>query len=293
MLTLSSFAISASRRFGARRPIILLLSLATGAVAPRGVSAQGVTVVGMVVSDSIRQTAVASAQVSIPALTRTTRTTWMGEFRLDGIPAGRYIVLVQAAGFASVGDSIVVTEGKEARVDFVLTKKVPVLDSVVTTAKAAPAVGDAPWMREIAERKKQGVGYFVMPADLRADDSRKLPEVLSARLPGVRLIRTKAGHTYLASGRERKQCEYVFLACTQAKPLDSQAIPDECYVTVYRDGILLYDLKALGSTSPPPDFGAIDVDQLGGIEFYPSGATAPGNYRDTGCGLVLLWSRDR
>ena len=267
------------------------LFLAALAVTPCA-GAQGESIVGMVVSDSIRQDVVAGAQVSIPALGRATKTTWRGEYRLEDIPAGRYIVLVRADGFAGVGDSVVVTAGQNARIDFTLTKRVPLLDSVKTTAKATPAL-EAPWLRDITERKKLGVGYFVMPSDLRASDSRKLPEVIAARLPGIHQIRTHAGSVYLASGREPKTCETVFLKCTQAKPLDSQPIPDACYVTVYRDGLLVYDLKTNGATTPPPDFSDYEVDQLGAIEFYPSGATAPGNYRDTGCGLILLWSRDR
>jgi hypothetical protein len=261
-------------------------------MAASSVGAQVAAVVGMVVSDSVRQDVVAGAQVSIPALDLSARTTWRGEYRIDDVPAGRYVILVRADGFAGVGDSIVVSSGKNARIDFILTKRVPLLDSVKTVAKATPPL-EAPGLRDIAERKKLGVGYFVMPSDLRASDSRKLPDVIAARLPGIRQIRTHAGSVYLASGREPKTCETVFLKCTQAKPLDSQPIPDACYVTVYRDGLLVYDLKTNGSVTPPPDFSDFEIDQLGAIEFYPSGATAPGNYRDTGCGLVLLWSRDR
>jgi hypothetical protein len=71
-----------------------------------------------------------------------------------------------------------------------------------------------------------------------------------------------------------------------------------CYATVYVDGALYYT-KATDApgvrTSGPPDMRRLDANDYAGIEFYPGGATIPPQYNgtDSGCGVLLLWTRER
>jgi hypothetical protein len=65
-----------------------------------------------------------------------------------------------------------------------------------------------------------------------------------------------------------------------------------CYATIYFDGVLRYDM-GITPGSPPPELGDFLVTELAGIEYYPGEATAPPGYRHSGCGLLLLWTRER
>src|ERR1700724_810161 len=68
---------------------------------------------GNVSSDSLDRHQVVGADVSIPALRITTRTNFSGEYRIERLPAGRYLVVVWAAGRNSVGDSVTVAGNGE------------------------------------------------------------------------------------------------------------------------------------------------------------------------------------
>ena len=43
----------------------------------------------------------------------------------------------------------------------------------------------------------------------------------------------------------------------------------------------------------PPNLADINIDQLAGIEFYGGEATSPLGFHQNGCGLLLLWTRER
>jgi hypothetical protein len=47
--------------------------------------------------------------------------------------------------------------------------------------------------------------------------------------------------------------------------------------------------------TPPVDVSRIDISELTGVEFYPGSGTGPIEFNSTsnGCGLLLLWSRER
>jgi hypothetical protein len=57
--------------------------------------------------------------------------------------------------------------------------------------------------------------------------------------------------------------------------------------------MLLYDESGMGAD--PPDATRIPVSDLGGVDFYAISATAPVQYNKTGsgCGVLLIWTRER
>jgi hypothetical protein len=66
------------------------------------------------------------------------------------------------------------------------------------------------------------------------------------------------------------------------------------------DGVMLFDLQATsrlqsagGQPPPPPSMDDINVNELAGVEFYAGEATAPPGYRQSGCGLLMLWTREK
>ena len=68
-----------------------------------------------------------------------------------------------------------------------------------------------------------------------------------------------------------------------------------CFVTVYVDGIRVYESNAMTSAEEPPDAYHVANRDLAGVEFYPDGGVAPPEYNKTGsgCGILLLWTRER
>jgi hypothetical protein len=43
----------------------------------------------------------------------------------------------------------------------------------------------------------------------------------------------------------------------------------------------------------PPNLNDFSVKDLAGVEYYPGDATAPPQYHQSNCGLLLLWTREK
>ena len=99
-----------------------------------------------------------------------------------------------------------------------------------------------------------------------------MSEVLVGHLPGVK---DRLGQVYGAR-------------YGPVRPGDKEM----CWLTVYMDGVLTYSRKNGG---PPPNFKDIATNQFAGVEFYAGGASLPAQYNasDSGCGTLLLWTRER
>src|ERR1043166_7027055 len=87
-------------------------------LAGRAGSSQTAKLSGSVMRDSAGHP-LAGAEVSLPQLQRATRANAFGDYLLDKLPAGRYLVVVQAAGLAPVQDTIAFAEGKETERGFI------------------------------------------------------------------------------------------------------------------------------------------------------------------------------
>lgn len=248
------------------------LVLALGALAlPCGASAQTAALGGTVRGDST-SARLAGAQVELPQLGRGARTDAEGRFLLGRLPAGRHAVVVRHVGFAPVTDTVQLSEGETATRDFVLRAQVPTLDSVVVTAPERRYL--SPALRAVEERRKQGHGRFITEEDLRRNDDRRLGAVVRQKIPGIRVVQ-----------RGTKS----FLASTRPATLRPR---DHCYVDIFVDGVLL---SPEGRSDPAVDIDALHVIQFAAAEFYPGGASIPPQYNRTanGCGVFLLWSRER
>jgi hypothetical protein len=67
-------------------------------------------------------------------------------------------------------------------------------------------------------------------------------------------------------------------------------------VTIYTDGQLTYEANFERKDAlPPPDFNRLPVNEYAAVEFYPGTGTAPAEFNRTGngCGVLLLWTRER
>jgi hypothetical protein len=220
---------------------------------------------------------IAGAHVVVRQLRREALTNSRGMFRLDSLPAGRFALSVRALGFAPYHDTVTVA-GTETIMRDVVLMSLTQLDSV---AVVAPKTEHATvTIRAFEERRRRGVGRFLDQDDLRRDETRTLATALAQRIPGVTAVVTGAG-TFLASSRSA--------ADRSGRALGRRVQPGTCWVTVYRDGVLLYDGSQSGVS--PLSFDRLKTGDFAAIEFY-SEATAPPEFRGaSGCGTLVLWSR--
>ena len=286
----------------ARLAAIAGLVLAGGAHAqgtrPPGTAAGVLT--GLVNADSLGKRQLPGAEVSIPALQVSGRANFAGEFRMARLAPGRYLVIVSAPGYRSVGDSVTIASSGDTYQDFVLATKITVLDSVLSTAVAPSPPYRSPGLRGFEERRTQGFGHFIGEDELRRFDNEKLSEVLGARIPGVRLM-ADGSAMYMASMRSAKVSPNGIMQPPPKRglgPLDvSLTKLNACWVTVYIDDVRIYDFASTSQTNPvnPPDFNSLDVNRFAGVEYYAGGSTLPPKYNTTAsdCGVLLLWTRER
>ncbi|HEY4219322.1 MAG TPA: carboxypeptidase-like regulatory domain-containing protein [Gemmatimonadaceae bacterium] len=241
-------------------------------------AAQSGTFVGVVTGDTLGHP-VASAEVSLPELNRTTLANAQGEFRFGDVPAGRYAVVVRAIGFQLLTDSISIASGRTLDGELTLSPAVAQLAGVRTTATNAPAI--PPRLQEFDARQREKMsGYFLSDSALRRRDRDDL-YTLIGMLPGVRVLMDKPASVYLASTHASNSPGPVFTAKTGG----------DCLFTIYKDGAKLF---APGEGSEPVDFSKIRVEDFYGVEVYPSAAQVPAQYSATGaggCGVILLWTR--
>jgi len=245
-----------------------------------GLRAQTATLLGSVVRDTA-DNVLGGAEVSLPMQGRTTTTNYRGEFRIDGLAAGKYLVVVRHVGFAALRDTIELTAAKMMERVFMLTPQAAQLDSVVVNA--APRKYISPALRGFEERSKAGFGHFFSDSALRKNDERQLSSLLR-QMPGGMVGMGNHGAAFFVSSR--KLC----LGSSMGR-----CNPPNCYVTVYLDGAVIYSPAAIRPPPPAPDMNRIPVRELAGVEFYPGTATVPPQFStpNDGCGTLLLWTRER
>lgn len=255
---------------------IAVLVLACALTGKR-LGAQSAVIGGTVLRDSTEQP-LGEAEVSIVSLNRTARTNYQGEFRLDNIAAGTYVVVFRHVGYSPRTDTITVKSGQLIDGEYILTSAPVELGAQRTVAAAIPS---SPFMAEFNERMKAGLGRFVTEDVLRKEaDNHNFMNFVKGRFPGMRVVEGKGGSQYLSSGR--KACVGPAFQCAGGAP---------CLVTVYIDGVA--DYVSGVSRGDPTDFNQLKSEDFAAIEYYSSGATAPSRYNQTGsdCGVLMLWRR--
>jgi len=229
----------------------------------------------------------AGAEVMLPDLKRGATANWAGEFRIDKVPVGRHAVMVRHLGFAPLVDTIEVTAGGIVDREFVLAEQPATLAEV--NVKATQRTYISPALRDFEERRKAGAGYFIAEDEMRKNDERRLVDVIAGHVPGISTFSSKAeGSTqgeYLSSGRKCGPGP-VFLSC--------RGQGAKCPVTLYVDGVPIYD-SARDPSYQMPDLARYNTREYAAVEYYPGGASMPVKYNATssGCGVLLLWTRER
>jgi hypothetical protein len=248
-------------------------------------AAQTAVLTGTVVRDSAGH-ALAGAQVTLPELRLATTANYAGEFRFARLPAGRHVVLIRHVGFAPRYDTLEIAVGARLDREFILSPQAVQLDEVRVVEAERKYI--SPALREFEERRKQGFGHFITEEQLRKNDNSTLVNVIIGHVPGVRAMRIekRLGTEYLSSSRKCGSGP-TFLTC--------RGSATSCPVTLYVDGVQVYGGTTNSDASSIPDLNQFHPRDYAAVEFYAGGASIPARFNktDSGCGVLLLWSRER
>lgn len=227
---------------------------------------------------------VLGAEVALPQLELVTRTDSAGNFSMAVVSAGFHTVTVRALGFERITTRINFADDELVERDFSLVASTNVLATVDVTARGV--TGRNPRITEFDERRKLGLGRFVTQAELEKEEGRKLSDILTARIPGLRSV-SYGGRQALASSRGL----ISLLATPNGDSADRRmGAPARCYVQVIVDDIIRYR-----STREEQllNIDNIDPASLAAAEYYTVSQT-PAQFNRAGsaaCGTLVLWSR--
>ena len=180
-----------------------------------------------------------------------------GRFRMMGLAARSYVVVVQKLGYAPVSTVLQVAEGDTLRPAFALERNATMLDTVVVT-------GRRPNMRmqEFEDRRRYGLGQFMTEVEIDKRNAVFTSDLfrtfLGVTIAGGHAINPRASYP----GR---QCPYQFF-------IDGVKVP-----------------------TPGLDTELPTSRELAGIEVFSSIASVPLQYKTFSgggfCGVILLWTR--
>ncbi len=201
-----------------------------------------------------------------------------GLFEFSDIPAGAYQLRVRGVGHTPVIDSVVVEPGQKVLRSYGL-ERVASLDTVRSVAAEGKFI--SPALRGFEERRRGGFGSFIPDSLLRLRENSKLSDLVRM-LPGLGTVAGASGSYYAVSSRDTRSGRMVF----------SPGQPGRCYVSIYIDGVLVFEHPP-SPGNPPRNLEDFSVSTLGGVEFYASSATTPPQFKQSQCGTLLLWSREK
>jgi hypothetical protein len=234
---------------------------------------------GRVVSPDSAGAPTPAAEITIPALARSTRTADDGSFSFEALPAGRHEVLARKLGFEPATRTVTVRGTDTVTVQLTLAPRVQALAEVEVRDKAAPAVSTRRAFER--ERARANGGAFVSDTLLASNEHSNMSNVLR-RIPGATIARVqfdRRSYNVLASRRNGQSL---------------RAGDKYCYFQIYVDGMLRY-APAAQNVVPPPDVDEFKVHDYEAIEVYRGPAQTPVQFGGTGapCGTVVFWTRTR
>jgi len=179
-----------------------------------------------------------------------------GRFRIERLPAGRYLLLVRRIGFTPVSTAVQVDEGDTARVWFSLNRVAAALDTVRVVAR-----NESGRFSEFAARRTAGDGQFLTQTEIEKLNLQGASDLLQ-RFMAVAIV---GGLAMSRRSLPAKSCPYQFF-------IDGVDIP-----------------------TPRVDIDLPSPKEIAGIEVYNSAETIPLQYKNTHgagfCGVILLWTR--
>ena len=267
------------RSTAARPGWSFLLLCAASLLAPGDAWGQRAVLRGRVVSPDSAGAPTPAAEITIPSLSRSTRTADDGSFSFEALPAGSHEVLARKLGFEPATRTVTLGGTDTVTVLLALAARVQALAEVEVRDKAAPAVSTRRAFER--ERARANGGVFVSDTLLASNEHSNMSNVLR-RIPGAQIARIqfdRRSYNVLASRRGGQSL---------------RGGDKYCYFQIYVDGTLRYAPAAL-NTMPPPDVDEFKVHDYEAIEVYRGPSQTPVQFGGTGapCGTIVFWTRTR
>jgi hypothetical protein len=204
----------------------------------------------------------ATARVEVVGSGQGGATTSSGQFVLQGLPAGSYMLEARALGYEPQRVPVDLLLTGEASVEVALATATPRLDTMRVRGNAD--LWAVP--PEFAQRKKTGFGHFLDPEWLE----NRRPQVMAD------IFRTTPGIMTLPGQLGREQ---VMMRGTGGT--------GSCVPAVFLNGLLIPMADGnLDTVMQPNDVRAVEI--------YPRASTAPIQFQTrNGCGSIVIWSGAR
>lgn len=250
-----------------------------------GPAANAQTLRGFVRADSTAAPIV-TADIWLDGTTVRTRSDRTGAYRLGGIGAGSYKLMVRAVGFRPLAVDAILAADDSIDVDLILTPIAVQLAPLEVNAAATEHLTAT--IRGFEERRAVGLGRFLTRADLARWEHGPVTAAMRM-IAGVRLVLLPCGGWALATSRGSGPVQARPVYCTG--PSGSYLVTPACYLSIYLDGVRQWSW----GDEPPLDVDRIMVMDLEAIEVYRGPSELPTQYQGTGsaCGAVLFWTRQK
>ena len=235
---------------------------------------------------SVRDASGIAAPAAVVALIGTHDTTVTddsGRFVLHAPRAGAYLLSVRQLGFAPQRLAISFSPEHAAHAAVTLTRTVPVLPTVTTTAAERRAYRDVGF----DDRMRAGVGYFLTYDQIVRKQAPAFGDLLKG-IPGLGLVHAPhLGDDGWMVTSKRSGCVSYMI---DGKP--QPMVKPELKIGT-APGQQLGPGTPIGTVLVPasPDL-FIDADNTGAIEYYES-SERPTQFGSGGCALVVVWTRTR
>jgi len=207
-------------------------------------------------------------------------TTSTGTVSLIFLPDSGSLVRVRKIGYEVQTFPVAINQNETSPITLLLR---PAITLPAVLVRDSAMTNLTPRLREFEEHRKAGFGRFIGEDVFRKSENMSMADLLMAHLPGVQPILLKTGATVLASTR---------VGC-QGLALMSSCQSPTCFVTIYVDGVRVYDASM--TPSPANDMGRLPTTDFAAAEFYGGGAILPAGISPTNsqCGTLVLYTRDR
>jgi len=266
-----------------------LFVIALGLTLPLSSSAQEATLNGRVVHKTSKG-GIPGAEVRLSPKNAQIITDSAGYFRFDRVPPGMVSLLVRRLGFAPESASFEVQASDDLDLLVELQQSVQRLDTVTVAEREAPLAERKLKLAGFYDRKKIGAGHFFDSELLEKQQQRRLGDVITARAPSTRMVRSLLGTTgWIATTRRPGMSLGAKNTVSETDRLRG-ADPRACYADVYLDGAVAY---SFGSLAELFDINSIPISNIAAVEVYVGVSQIPLQYNKTGavCGVVLIWTK--
>lgn len=243
---------------------MMLVAAGTGAQSPGAIIVFGVV-------RTTQGVAIPGADVWIDGTDRRVVSNDSGEYRIDGVPSGKTKVMVRHIGFHPDSKRLTLAPGDTRQVRFALEGMLEELDAILVTARE----GSNGRMQEFWARRMVGIGVFITRAEIERLRPGQTVDLFRGVM-GIRIISRGTEGTRLVSGRSG----------ISASPRGNSAASNACAMQYYVDGVFM----------TPGTFSVDEIvpAQLEAVEVFRGPSEIPARFRqrDTGCGLVVIWTRE-